>query len=82
METVEERAKNVFEDWGLVAEEHEDEFADLIKALRLEREKALDEAVSTARTWHEYSITDCPKGHEIFAYRKDIAKEISKLKAR
>jgi phosphopantetheinyl transferase (holo-ACP synthase) len=39
---------------------------------------AFSEAVDIAIFWHEHSTINVPTGHEIFAYRKDIAKEIQK----
>lgn len=35
-------------------------------------------ATEIALYWHEHSTTDVPTGHEIFAYRREIAKEIQK----
>jgi phosphopantetheinyl transferase (holo-ACP synthase) len=39
---------------------------------------AFSEAIDITVSWHEYSATNVPTGHETFAYRKDIAKEIQK----
>jgi hypothetical protein len=48
------------------------------KCVKAVAQWAFSEAVDIAISWHEHSITNVPVGHEIFAYRKDIAKEIQK----